>query len=106
MQTFLNFVDLESALGQTGAQSHDLIRDAFRGRNMIARSEIFARAAACDHQMEIAPDPARRMAYRLIRDLWIALASNMTANPSCAPLCEEIAVVEGIEAAIRQAATP
>ncbi len=64
---------------------------------MPTLSELYDRAAECERLMQLAADPGKRMAFKLLRDLWIALA-NESAHFDCVRLSEEIAAIMRLQA--------
>ncbi len=51
--------------------------------------ELLDQVAECERLMELAADPRKRMAFKLLRDLWIALA-NESPRFDSGRLSEEI----------------
>ncbi|HEY2229097.1 MAG TPA: hypothetical protein VGI22_15465 [Xanthobacteraceae bacterium] len=62
---------------------------------MSRQADLFERAARCQRAGECAGDSSQRVALRLLRDLWIALA-NESPSMTEAEAAREIAAIEMI----------
>ncbi len=62
---------------------------------MLQQSDIWDRAAQCDHESRSHSDLQRRAALELLRDMWIAVANEL---PYLTPreLAAQMEIVEGI----------
>jgi hypothetical protein len=59
----------------------------------MRQSELFHRAAGCEHQRRIVTNPVRRKAFSLLRDMWIELA-NGSVGMSDDLIAHEVAAIE------------
>ena len=64
---------------------------------MIRQSELFDHAADCEQHMKVVGS-AKQATFRLLRDLWIALASESATMPTDR-LVREIAALKKMQAA-------
>ena len=58
--------------------------------------DLLKRAAECERLMDGEPDDVRKIAFRLIRDIWIALA-NECASMKVEELAQEVAAISQIQ---------
>jgi hypothetical protein len=70
---------------------------------MSRQAELFEKAADCERAMELATDPWQKITFKLLRDMWIALA-NESLSMSKLQLANEIAAIEEIQSAATGAA--
>ncbi len=64
---------------------------------MSSRAGLLERAAQCEQQMNRETDEVRKAVFRLIRDMWVALA-NERSSMTATELARQIAAVETIQA--------
>lgn len=69
---------------------------------MASLTDLFNKAAQCERLMEQEHDEIRHAAYRLLRDMWIALAHQ---RPLLSPedLAREVAAIEEIQSGFLRA---
>jgi hypothetical protein len=76
---------------------------------MSRQAELFDKAADCERGMNTVSDPWQKVTFRLLRDMWIALA-NESVSMTKPQLANEIAAIEEIQRAAtgraRAAAAP
>ena len=65
---------------------------------MSRQAELFDKAADCERAMNVAADPGQKVTFKLLRDMWIALA-NESVSMSTPQLVNEIAAIEEIQSA-------
>ncbi len=72
---------------------------------MVSLADLFNKAAHCERLMERERDEVRNAAYRLLRDMWIALAHQ---RPLLSPeeLAREVAAIEEIQSGFQRANNP
>jgi len=70
---------------------------------MSRQAELFDKAADCERAMNVASDPWQQVTFKLLRDMWIALA-NESLSMSKLQLANEIAAIEEIQSAATGAA--
>ena len=70
---------------------------------MSRQAELFDKAADCERAMSVASDPWQKVTFKLLRDMWIALA-NESLSMSTPQLTNEIAAIEEIQCAATGAA--
>jgi hypothetical protein len=70
---------------------------------MSRQAELFDKAAGCERAMNMASDPWQKVTFKLLRDMWIALA-NESLSMSTPQLVNEIAAIEEIQSAATGAA--
>jgi hypothetical protein len=72
---------------------------------MSRQAELFDKAADCERAMNGASDPWQKVTFKLLRDMWIALA-NESLSMTKPQLANEIAAIEEIQSAATGAASP
>ena len=65
---------------------------------MSRQAGLFDKAADCERAMNAASDPWQKVSFKLLRDMWIALA-NESLSMTKPQLANEIAAIEEIQAA-------
>ena len=70
---------------------------------MSRQAELFDKAADCERAMNVASDPWQKVTFKLLRDMWIALA-NESPSMTKPQLTNEIAAIEEIQSAATGAA--
>jgi hypothetical protein len=65
---------------------------------MSRQAELFDKAADCERAMNMATDPWQKVTFKLLRDMWIALA-NESLSMTTPQLVNEIAAIEEIQSA-------
>jgi|HubBroStandDraft_6_1064221.scaffolds.fasta_scaffold3291592_1 hypothetical protein len=73
-------------------------RDERKGTRMSRQAELFDKAADCERAMNTASEPWQKVTFRLLRDMWIALA-NESLSMTKPQLANEIAAIEEIQSA-------
>jgi hypothetical protein len=68
---------------------------------MNSQSDLFERAAACDRLRDEETDEIRKTAFRLLRDMWIALA-NESAEMSREELTQEVSALAEIQSGLQR----
>jgi hypothetical protein len=71
---------------------------------MSRQAELFDKAANCERAMNMAADPWQQVTFKLLRDMWIALA-NESLSMTMPQLAAEIAAIEEIQSAATGPAT-
>jgi len=66
---------------------------------MSRQSELFDRAAECERLTQEASDTGKQTAFRMLREMWIALA-NESSSMSSQMLAKEIAAIDELQATI------
>ena len=63
---------------------------------MSRQSDLFDRAAECQQALELATNPEQKIALKLLRDMWTALANEY---PALRPdqVAKEIAAIEELQ---------
>jgi hypothetical protein len=64
----------------------------------IRQSHLFDKAAECERLLSLQADGPKKIALRLLRDMWIALANESTSMPA-EWLSGEIASIEEMQSA-------
>jgi len=72
---------------------------------MTAQSDLFEKAAACDRLRNEETDEVRKTAFRLLRDMWIALAKE-SSEMSRRELAQEVAAIEAIQVGLQRTNNP
>jgi hypothetical protein len=66
---------------------------------MSRQSQILDRVTGCERLMQEASDTGKQTAFRMLREMWIALA-NESYSMSSEVLSKEIAAIEEMQAAV------
>jgi hypothetical protein len=76
--------------------------DFSRRCEMQSREDLLKRAAECEQLMDGKVDDLRRAAFRLLRDMWIALA-NESAAMAPEELAQDLAAIAQIQLGLQMA---
>jgi hypothetical protein len=66
------------------------------GSAMSTKTDLFDRAAECERLMNLATEADKKTRFRLLRDMWIALA-NESGSMSAEELAQRIADIDKIQ---------
>jgi hypothetical protein len=66
---------------------------------MLRQADLFKRATDCERAFSAEVDPFRKNAFKILRDMWIALA-NESLGLSEPDLVREVAAIEELQATV------
>ncbi len=66
---------------------------------MLQQADLFDRAKDCERALNAAGDPEKKIAFRILRDMWIALA-NESSGLSEVDLARQVAAIEELQSTL------
>ncbi|HEY6259248.1 MAG TPA: hypothetical protein VIY51_26010 [Xanthobacteraceae bacterium] len=66
---------------------------------MLRQADLFNRAQDCERALDAALDPQKKIALKILRDMWIALA-NESSGLSELDLAKQVAAIEELQSTV------
>jgi hypothetical protein len=66
---------------------------------LLGQADLLRRAEDCERALNATSDQRKKIAFRILRDMWITLA-NGSSRFSAADLAKEVAAIDELQAAV------